>query len=291
MDKKRNILLAKKYMVDSIYRSANIEGIAMTFPETQTICDGMSVANHSIDEVNAICDLKRAWEWIFDNLDKEIDLDTVKKINRAVGKFTVVNAGSIRTMFDEPIRVTLREGYYYPPVPDSPSRLEAEIKELLTTKDGTNRALELFCYIAKKQLFADGNKRTATLVCNFSMIKDGCGILSIPPEKKLEFYDVLTDYYADEAKKGALICFLKEHCITCEKEYTTGEKLTMLRERMGLDRDEVAGRLRIPVERLFLLERGEATLEVDELKAVSSLYGIAPEVLEEEKKNEELELG
>lgn len=40
MDIQRNIFLAKKYMVDSIYRSANIEGIVMTFSETQTICDG-----------------------------------------------------------------------------------------------------------------------------------------------------------------------------------------------------------------------------------------------------------
>ena len=32
MDKQKNILLAKKYMVESIYRSANIEGIGMTFP-------------------------------------------------------------------------------------------------------------------------------------------------------------------------------------------------------------------------------------------------------------------
>ena len=44
MDKQKNILLAKKYMVESIYRSANIEGVGVTFPETQTICDGMSVA-------------------------------------------------------------------------------------------------------------------------------------------------------------------------------------------------------------------------------------------------------
>lgn len=50
-------------MVESIYRSANIEGIAMTFPETQAICDGMSVAGHSVDDVDAVSDLNRAWKW------------------------------------------------------------------------------------------------------------------------------------------------------------------------------------------------------------------------------------
>lgn len=40
MQKEENIILAKKYLVDSIYRSINIEGIAMTFLETQMICEG-----------------------------------------------------------------------------------------------------------------------------------------------------------------------------------------------------------------------------------------------------------
>lgn len=57
MQKEENIILAKKYLVDSIYRSINIEGIAMTFPETQMICEGMSVSGHSIDDINAVNDL------------------------------------------------------------------------------------------------------------------------------------------------------------------------------------------------------------------------------------------
>ena len=40
MDINRNILLAKKYLVESIYRSANLEGALVNYPETQVICDG-----------------------------------------------------------------------------------------------------------------------------------------------------------------------------------------------------------------------------------------------------------
>ena len=72
MDKAKNILLAKKYMVESIYRSANVEGIGVTFPETQAICDGMSVSGHTVDDINAVNDLKKAWQWLFDNIDAEI---------------------------------------------------------------------------------------------------------------------------------------------------------------------------------------------------------------------------
>lgn len=77
MDKEKNILLAKKYMIESIYRSANIEGIGMTFPEIQTICDGMSISGHTVDEINAVNDLKNAWRWIFTNINNKINVETL----------------------------------------------------------------------------------------------------------------------------------------------------------------------------------------------------------------------
>ena len=135
MDKQKNILLAKKYMVESIYRSANIEGIGMTFPETQVICDGMSVSGHTVDEINAVNDLKKAWQWIFENIDSEIGIDTLCQLNRICGKSTVINAGSIRDMYDEAIRVTLRNGeYYYPPIPANREELDTSIKETIRIK-------------------------------------------------------------------------------------------------------------------------------------------------------------
>lgn len=214
MDKSRNVLLAKKYMVESIYRSANIEGIGVTFPETQTICDGMSIAGHSVDDINAVTDLKNAWKWLFNHIDDEINLESLCQLNRLAGKYTVINAGSVRDMYDEPIRVPLFDGKdYYPELPPPKTEIDAKIKQLATnnTIDG---ALDLFCYICKAQLFNDGNKRTATLFANMFMIQNGLGIFSIPVSKKLEFYDALTHYYDNENNKDNLKIFLSENCLT-----------------------------------------------------------------------------
>ena len=135
MDRERNILLAKKYMVESIYRSANIEGIGMTFPETQTICDGMSVSGHTLDEINAVNDLKNAWRWIFQNINTDIDVEVLCQLNRIAGKYTVINAGAIRSIYDEPIRVPLYGGKnYYPPIPDSKEEIDSEIKQVTGDK-------------------------------------------------------------------------------------------------------------------------------------------------------------
>lgn len=214
MDKRKNLLLAKKYMVESIYRSANIEGIGMTFPETQTICDGMSVSGHSVDEINAVNDLKNAWRWIFNNPDAEIGIETLCQLNRMAGKFTVINAGSVRDMYDEPIRVPLFDGKdYYPPLPPPKDEINALIKDITKDKSLDN-ALNLFCVICKMQIFNDGNKRTATLFANTFMIQNGLGILSIPVDKKLDFYNSLTKYYDNDCNKELLKTFLRDYCIT-----------------------------------------------------------------------------
>ena len=75
-------------------------------------------------------------------------------------------------------------------------------------------ALELFCIVCKMQLFNDGNKITATLITNMFMMQNGLGILSIPVDKKLDFYDALTHYYENEDNKDSLKEFLSGSCLT-----------------------------------------------------------------------------
>ena len=214
MNLQKNLMLAKKYMVESIFRAANVEGIGVTFPETQAICDGMSVGGHKIEDIEAVVDLKHAWQWCFEHPMAEINLETLQTINRIAGKMTVINAGCLRDAYDTPIHVTLRYGErYVPPLPQA----DTIIHDLTVIADaGTDieQALELFCYVSKGQFFNDGNKRTATILTNLYMIRNGLGIFSIPPEKKLDFYNFLTDFYGNDDCKDALKSFLAEYCLT-----------------------------------------------------------------------------
>ena len=41
-----NIFLAKRNLVDIIWKSANLEGVNVTFPETQMIIDGFLLAKN-----------------------------------------------------------------------------------------------------------------------------------------------------------------------------------------------------------------------------------------------------
>ena len=71
MDKVKNILLAKKYIVESIYSSVKIEGLALTFPETASIMEneGITKKDYTYDDVNFVNDLKHAWQFLFNSID------------------------------------------------------------------------------------------------------------------------------------------------------------------------------------------------------------------------------
>ena len=64
----------------------------------------------------------------------------------------------------------------------------------------------------KKQLFLDGNKRTAIIFANHYLITHALGLIVVPAELVKEYKKVLISYYEDESKKGDIVNFLKEKC-------------------------------------------------------------------------------
>lgn len=50
-------------------------------------------------------------------------------------------------------------------------------------------------YCMRQQMFIDGNRRTSMLFANHIMICNGCGVISIPIEKQIEFKTLLITYY------------------------------------------------------------------------------------------------
>ena len=85
LTQEQNIFLAKRNIVDSLWKSANLEGIAVTFPETQKIYDGGNVEHLRIDEIVTINNLKHAWQFILSSIDEDVDYNYVSSVNSLVG--------------------------------------------------------------------------------------------------------------------------------------------------------------------------------------------------------------
>ena len=191
--REQNIFIAKRNIVDYIWKSANLEGIAVTYPETQAIYDGGIVNGLTVDNIIAINNLKYAWQFILENEGIEYDYKVLCQIHKLTADKLVLdnNLGRIRTT---PVNIG---GTNWKPAFPIESQIKEELDLLLNQpeKTKTEIALEIMLWIMRRQMFIDGNKRVAMLFANKIMIDNGCGIITISQENQPTFYEKLIKYY------------------------------------------------------------------------------------------------
>lgn len=210
-----NILYSKRNIVDCIYTEARLEGIDVTYPDTNEIFNGRTVAGLSIDDTNKINNLKHAWEFILTTVDYPIDLRYIRQINSEIGKGLVFNVGNLR---DNDVKIGGTT--WKPELPDE-EKINKFISEVTnnTSLSATERAINTLLYIMRSQIFYDGNKRTAQLLANKIMIEGGAGVISIPVDKQKEFVEMLIDYYETDNSK-TIANFLYNNCIDGVSSFT-----------------------------------------------------------------------
>lgn len=199
------IEFARRMIVDSIYSSANVEGLGTTFTTTECILENIPVKT-TRSEVQFIINMKYAWNFLLDNLDYNNCFMLLRQFNIICGDQLFKPTGELRTS-----SVKIGETKW---VPDLPNRdtIISDIKRLNSIDDAEAKAIAYFCYITRCQMFIDGNKRVAQLMANKILIEEGIGILSIPVDKLGEFKILLVEYY-ESANPNKLFKFLKDFCI------------------------------------------------------------------------------
>lgn len=221
-----NVYLAKRLLVENIYHSAKLEGCQVTFPETKTILDGVSVGNLCMSDVECILNLRDAWRYLLANVEAPFTLDFANAINGYVARNESLKWGVLR---DGNVYVTGTE--YIPPIPEEKAVVK-QIEKILSLPTPTEQAIRYFTWGIRSQLYYDGNKRTSTLCANKILISQGKGVLSIPENKLLEFNQRLTKFY-DTANYDVIEPFVYEHCI---KEFNPVKEKSLKRADKGLER-------------------------------------------------------
>ena len=79
----QNIRFAKMNLTRLVFTNSKFVGVNTTLPQTQMIIDGVGVNGISIDDINMIVQLKRAWQYII-NEDHPISMRVMKNINSIV---------------------------------------------------------------------------------------------------------------------------------------------------------------------------------------------------------------
>lgn len=203
-----NIDFARMNLKTSIYDQAILEGIATTFPDTETIIENGKVNGMRAMDVEKILNLKHAWEFI---LDKDVVASPTNYailcyIASLVNEGFYAYGGRIRS-----VPVTIGGTSYIPPMPIE-CLVKESIEEILQRgSDPVDTAISLCLYCMKTQIFNDGNKRTSIIFANHYLISKGAGLMVIPEGKVPEFKKLLVAYY-EGRDNGEVTAFLKKHC-------------------------------------------------------------------------------
>ena len=202
-----NIFFAKRKIIDNIYKSANLEGIAITFADTVEFINNVNNGKISVDNMSKLKGLKDGWEYIIKTVNDELTIDYIKKIHFEVckgqnieplGEFRNKGVGIVGTSW----RPKLPEECDY----------NKELNEIMNNPNKLDRCLDLFCRIQRSQMFIDGNKRVANLITNKEMIKNGQGIIAIPVELIGQYFTELIAYYETNDNNN-LKKWLYDNCI------------------------------------------------------------------------------
>ena len=92
-----SISMGKRQLVDSIWKSAGIEGLGTTFPNTEKILSNLPVQTKR-DEVLFIVNMKRAWYFLFDNIDYPDNISYLRELNKICMEELSFDAENIRTV-------------------------------------------------------------------------------------------------------------------------------------------------------------------------------------------------
>ncbi len=206
-----SISLGKRQLVDSIWKSAGIEGLGTTFPNTEKILSNLPVETKR-DEVLFIVNMKRAWYFLFDNIEYPNNLSFLREVNKICMEELIYGAGALRT-----VPVTIGGTSWVPDYPQEGLVID-KLKEIDMMQDKLEAALEMFCFIARSQLFLDGNKRVAQLMCNKVMMENDIGIFSVPYNRIDTFKELLVDFY-ETNNSEKIKNFFRTECLLLNPEY------------------------------------------------------------------------
>lgn len=203
----QNILLTIRNLADYIWKSANLEGIAVTYPETYAILNGINVPGVNVEGVVTINNLKHAWQFVIDTADYIMDYPYICKLHQYIGANLIYGAGNIGIV---PININKTERK--PEFLVQESIIMEDLQDIFQIEEITEQAITLMLYLMRKQLFLAGNKLVAMLSANQIMISHGKGVISVPQKYHQEFRQILVEYF-ETGKKNRIENYIYETSI------------------------------------------------------------------------------
>jgi Fic family protein len=195
-----------------VFDTSKLENNPISFPEVQTLIDGITIGGHKISDVEQVLNIKNTWLMLLDIINKnkfEVTKNMFHKVNGEIAKGEALEWGKFRT---GKVEIAGTNNYKAPNFEDLDNIFETELNKVLDNFNPIEKAIRLFLWGALNQFYWDGNKRTSRIMSNGILINAGIGIFNIKAKNILEFNTFMLEFY--ETKKTDNIAkFLFEKCI------------------------------------------------------------------------------
>lgn len=205
--RERALWRAKKVSTELVYDAVVLEGNPFTYPEVQTLMEGITVGGHKVSDAEQILDEKAALDRLFGlceggafALTKEVACELQGLAARGNGRVTIGGTN-----------------YVTPPNFDLDRDFERIVKESANIENPIVRGIAVFLSVAVNKLFYDANIRTGRLLMNGILLDAGQDIITIPAAQRMEFKQWMIDLY-DSGDATDIINLLAQQQITNQFE-------------------------------------------------------------------------
>lgn len=201
------LMLVQRAISIFVYDAVNLEGIAFTLPEIQTLLDGITVGGHKLSDQQIAINQGNAWRYLFTAVkDGSFSLSTefVCKLHSIAAKEEALEWGRFRTG-----QVMIAGTDYSPP---DAYELDAQFAQMVahvgTLDDIYDKAISTFLTMARCQFFYDVNKRMGRFIMNGILLSSGYPAINVPARRQLEFNQLMLNYY-ETADEGPMNQFMR----------------------------------------------------------------------------------
>lgn len=197
-----------KKLPQFVWDSAKLEGNPFTFPQVQTLMDGITVGGHKVSDekqVQGLIDSSRLLIRLVEDHQFQLNETVSRQLHWALAKDEALDAGNFRgqgQITDATPNVHLGQLGTYTPPPTTPGGANLEelndnaIHAITTRLDNPlEQALIYNLFGCLTQLYFDGNKRTSRLMMNGHLLANGIDGISIPASWRDAYNTAMVQFY------------------------------------------------------------------------------------------------
>ena len=211
----------RKSMPQFVWEAAQLEGNPFTFPEVQTLLDGITVGGRKLSDAQQILGLRDSMNLLCQEVlagSFSLNRPMACRLNDLIARDEALEWGHFRGEGRERSNVSVNLGpVSWTPKPTEPDghnliqAFETGRAAIANIKDVVEQAFATKLFLSREQFFFDGNKRTARAMMNGLLMSHGFDGISIPANRQLAYNQAMTHFYpsgdATEMMKILALCF------------------------------------------------------------------------------------